>query len=126
MNLATRTDGFSAPSGNLRTVFLPLQAVLQAAPVWPELCARLVVDDASFTLHSSPSGLTLHYNEVDAEPATVLATSYEAIMALSDGDLTLDQFLDRLEILKGPEQATAFLELFRSGTIARSGASQQQ
>ena len=56
----------------------------------------------------------------------MLATSYEAIMALSDGDLTLDQFLDQLEILEGPEQAAAFLELFRSGAIARSGASQQE
>ena len=26
-------------------------------------------------------------------------------MALSDGDLTLDRFLDELEVIEGPEQA---------------------
>lgn len=108
--------------GNMRTVYLPLQAVLRAAPVWPELTARLVVDDDSFTVRSSSSDLTVRYNDVDPTPDTVLATSYEAIMALSDGDLTLDQFLDQLEILEGPEQAPAFVEMFRSGAIARSAA----
>lgn len=107
--------------GNLRTVYLPLQEVLRAAPVWPELCARLVVDGESFTVCSSPSCVTVHYNDVDSIPDTVLSTSYEAIMGLSDGDLTLDQFLDQLEILEGPEDAPGFLELFRSGAIARSG-----
>lgn len=127
-NLGTLFEGPAEPKrpGNLRTVFLPLHAVLQAAPVWPDLCARLVVDDDSFTVHSSPSEVTLHYNEVDSEPATVLSTSYEAIMALSDGDLTLDRFLDELEVIAGPERAPDFIELFRSGAIARSGASQQE
>jgi len=107
--------------GNLRTVYLPLQAALRAAPVWPDLCARLVVDDESFTIRSSRSSLTVHYNDLDSTPDTVLSTSYDAIMALSDGDLTLDHFLDQLEIVEGPEKAPAFLELFRSGATARSG-----
>jgi len=127
-NLGLMFDGPAEPRppGNLRTVYLPLQAVLQAAPVWPELCASLVVDDESFTVRSSPSGLDVSYNEVDAEPDTVLATSYQAITALSDGDLTLPQFLDQLEILHGPEHAPAFVEMFRTGAIARSGAHPSQ
>ena len=112
--------------GNLRTVYLPLRETLRAAPVWPELCARLVVDHESFTVQSSPSGLTVHYNDTDSTADAVLSTSYAAIMALSDGGLTLDQFFDQVEIVEGPEQAAAFLELFRSGAIARSGASQQE
>lgn len=107
--------------GNLRTVYLPLQATLRAASVWPNLCARLVVDDESFTVRSSPASLTVHYNDVDSIPDTVLATSYEAVMALSDGDLTLDKFLDQLEIIQGPEHAPAFFELLRGGATARSG-----
>ena len=107
--------------GNLRMVYLPLQATLRAAPVWPELRARLVVDDESFTIRSSPSSLTLHYNDVDSPADIVLSTSYDAIMAVSNGDLTLDQFLDQLEIIEGPESAPAFLELYRSGAIAQWG-----
>ena len=108
--------------GNLRTVYLPLKAILQAAPVWPELFARLVVDDESFTIQSSRSGVTVHYNDIESTPDVVLSTTYDAIMALSDGDIPLHQFLDQLVILEGPEHAPAFLEMFRSGAIARSGA----
>ncbi len=108
--------------GNLRMVYLPLQAALRAAPVWPELRARLVVDDESFTIRSSPSSLTVHYNDVDSSADIVLSTSYDAIMAVSNGDLTLDQFLDQLEIAEGPESAPAFFELYRSGALARWGA----
>ena len=108
--------------GNLRTVYLPLKAVLRSAPVWPELRARLVVDDESFTVHSSPSDLTVHYNDYDSTVDTVLSTSYEAIMAISDGELTLDQFLDNLEVITGHQSARTFIDLFRAGAIARSGA----
>ena len=109
------------PPGNLRMVYLPLQATLRAAPVWPELRARLVVDDESFTIRSSPSSLTVHYNDVDTPADIVLSTSYDAIMAVSNGEVTLDQFLDELEIVEGPESAPAFLELYRSGAIAQWG-----
>ena len=105
--------------GNLRTVFLPLQAILRAAPARPELRARFVVDDEAFTIRPSPSSLTVHYNDVDSTVDTVLSTSYDAIMAVSDAEITLDQFLDQLEIVEGPESAPAFVELFRSGAIAR-------
>ena len=71
-----------------------------------------------------PAGLTT--NRPPSSADTVLSTSYEAIMALSDGDLTLDQYFDQLEVLEGAEQAAAFLELFRGGAIARSGAAQQE
>lgn len=108
--------------GNLRTVYLPLRATLRAAPVWPELRARLVIDHESFTVHSTPSDLTVHYNDDNSTTDTVMSTSYEAIMALSDGHLTLDQFIEQLEILEGPEHAATFLELFRSGAMARSEA----
>lgn len=43
-------------------------------------------------------------------------------MALSDGHLTRDQFYSQLKILEGPDHALAFLEMFRSGATARSGA----
>ena len=108
--------------GNLRTVYLPLQAMLRAAPDRPELCARLVIDGESFTIDSSPSALTVRYNDFDSPADTVLSTSYEAVMAVSDGDITLDRFLDRLEILEGPDNAAVFLEMFRSGALAGQGA----
>lgn len=110
--------------GNLRMVYLPLQAALRAAPVWPELRARLVVDGESFTIRSSPSSLTVHYNDVDSSADVVLSTSYDAIMAVSDGEITLDQFLDQLEIVEGSESAPAFFELYRSGALARWGVDQ--
>ncbi len=122
-NLGVLFDPPAEPKrpGNLRTVYLPLQAILRAAPVRPELCARLVVDGESFTVRSSSSALTVHYNDIDSTVDTVLSTSYEAIMAVSDGDITLDQFLDQLEIIEGPESAPAFIEMFRSGAMTRSG-----
>ena len=106
-NLGVLFDPPAEPKrpGNLRTVYLPLQAILRAAPVRPELRARLVVDGESFTVRSSSSALTVHYrrNRLAGRP-TVLSTSYEAIMAVSDGDITLDQFLDQLEIIEGPDR----------------------
>jgi DNA-binding HxlR family transcriptional regulator len=127
LELATLGLHFDPPPtpkrpGNLRMVYLPLQAALRAAPVWPELRARLVVDDESFIIRSSPSDLTVHYNDVDSPADIVLSTSYDAIMAVSDGDITLDQFLDQLEIIEGPDFAPAFFELYQTGAIARWGA----
>ena len=123
-NLGLLFDPPAAPKqpGNLRTIYLPLQAALRAATVWPELCARLVVDDESFTIRSSPSALTVHYNDVDSPADAVLSTSYDAMMAVTNGDLALDQFLDDLEIVEGPEHAPAFIELFRDGAMTRWGA----
>jgi hypothetical protein len=127
LELATLGQLFDPPPkpkrpGNLRMVYLPLQAALRAAPVWPELRARLIVDDEAFTIRSSPSSLTVHYNDVDTPADIVLSTTYDAIMAISDGEITLDQFLDQLEIVEGSESAPAFFELYRSGALARWGA----
>ena len=45
-------------------------------------------------------------------------------MAISDGEITLDQFLDQLEIVEGSESAPAFFELYRTGALARWGVGQ--
>ena len=107
--------------GNLRTIALPLRVILEAVPDRPELVARLLIDDDSFTIISTADGVEVKYRDTRTEPDLVARTDYEGFLDAGEGRISFDEFATgHLEIVDGPAHADAFLTLM-SAAMTRSG-----
>ncbi len=107
--------------GNLRTIALPLRLILQAVPNRPNLVARLLVNDDSFTIISTPDTVEVQYQDTTREPDIVARTDYEGFLDAGEGRISLDEFAARhLDIIHGPQHADAFLALM-TAAMTNSG-----
>ena len=98
--------------GNLRTIALPLRLMLEAVPDRPELVAKLVVDDDSFTIVSTASGVDVEYGDTSLQPDIVVRTDYEGFLGAGEGRVPLDEFAaHHLEVVEGEDRAEALLAL---------------
>lgn len=98
--------------GNLRTVALPLRLILESVPNRPNLVARLLIDDDSFTIISTPDEIEVHYQDTTREPDLVARADYEGFLEAGEGRISFDEFTTRhLEIIDGTDHADAFLTL---------------
>jgi len=105
-------DGDPREPGNLRTIVLPLRLVLAAVLDRPNLVARLLIDDESFTIISTADGVEVEYGDSSSEPDLVVRTHYKEFLDASEGRISLDEFAARhLEIVHGADHAEAFLTL---------------
>lgn len=101
--------------GNLRTVAVTLNAAAQRTqPGDLNLLASLVVDDENFTLRAADRTASVSYNAAH-EPEVELRTSYAALIALSEGELDQQTFIEKhaqiTHTTHGKEQAMATLML---------------
>jgi len=101
--------------GNLRAIVAPLQ--LTCRRVMPEglsLRAELIVDDEPFSI-TAADGL-LHILAGPAiDPQAVIATDYEASVAVSDGRMSMGEYAaNHIEIVSGEPEAIEAL----SGLLA--------
>ena len=98
--------------GNLRLIVLPLRLMLAAVLDRPNLVARLLIDDDSFTIISTPEGVEVEYGESTREPDLVVCTTYEGFLDAGEGRISLDEFATRhIEIIDGAAHAEAFFGL---------------
>ena len=98
--------------GNLRTIALPLRLILEAVPNRPNLVARLLVDNDSFTIISTPETVRVNYADTTTEPDLVVRTDYHGFLDAGEGRISAEQFVrEHLEIVDGAKNADAFLEL---------------
>ena len=110
--------------GNLRTIAITLRVACQRV-VDPgmSLRAELVVDGESFTF-------TVDCGVVDVKagkpsnPEATLTTSYEPMIAVADGQISLDEFASRHLVMSGsnPAQAQALAELMARAITYMTGA----
>ncbi|MBT8241374.1 MAG: helix-turn-helix transcriptional regulator [Acidimicrobiia bacterium] len=101
--------------GNLRTLVLPLRIMLGSAPNRPEVSARLEVDDADLTIVSSVEAVSVDWGRTVPAVDVVARTSYEAIVDLSEGVISLDEFAQsHLDVIEGSERAPTFAALMKS------------
>ena len=101
--------------GNLRTIVLPLRLILEAVPDRPNLVARLLINDESFTIVSTAGGVEVEYGDTSREPDLVVRTDYEGFLDAGEGRISLDEFATRhLEIVDGAAHAEAFHTLMRA------------
>lgn len=85
-------EGDPVEPGNLRTIATTLGTACQRV-VTDDLDfeASMIVDGEKFTL-SAKAGKAAMLYQAAANPAVILETSYEAMLSLAEGDMTLDEF----------------------------------
>jgi DNA-binding HxlR family transcriptional regulator len=107
--------------GNLRTMAVPLRMLLGAVPDRPNLVARLLVDDDSFTIISTPDSVEINYRDTLTEPDIVVRIGYQGFLDASEGRIPFDEFATRhLEIIDGATHADSFLTLI-TAAMTRPG-----
>jgi DNA-binding HxlR family transcriptional regulator len=105
-------DAHPREPGNLRTIALPLRVLLEHATHRPNLRARLIVDDAEFTIISTTEAVDVKWGPTVDPVGIVVRTNYEAFLDVGEGMITLDDFVtNHLDIVTGTENAPAFLAL---------------
>ena len=106
--------------GNLRTIALPLRLILEPVPDRPDLVARLLVDDDTFTITSTAQAIQVDYGDTATEPDIVIRTDYQGFLDAGEGRIALDEFTTgHLEIIDGATHADAFLTLMATAMANR-------
>ena len=102
--------------GNLRTIVLPLRFVLEDVPDRPSLTARILIDDETFTIDSSPEAVEVRYGDDPAPADVTVRTAYEPFLDLGEGLIDLDTFAARhLEVVEGHDRLPEFATLMNAG-----------
>ena len=105
--------------GNLRTIALPLRIVLSAVEDRPNLTVRLLIDDETFTVISSPDALEVEYGETPTTADLVIRTDYVGFLDLGEGRISLEEFkAQHLEVVEGPEHVGTFASLMSAAMAA--------
>ncbi len=105
--------------GNLRTIALPLRIVLSAVEDRPNLTVRLLIDDDTFTVISSPDALEVEYGETTTPADLVIRTDYVGFLDLGEGRISLEEFEARhLEVIEGQEHVSTFASLMSAAMSA--------
>ena len=104
----------------MRTIALPLRLILEAVPNRPDLVARLLVDDDTFTIISTADTIRVEYGATTSDPDLVARTDYEGFLEAGEGRISLEEFTARhLEIVDGAAHADAFLTLMGAAMTNR-------
>ncbi len=120
-------SGYPAPDdvrspGNLRTVAVTLKEALRRVVQDETLHVELVVDDERFGVRVEDGGVAVRYG-ASPEADVSVGTQYLALIAVTDGDLSLEDFSrDHVSVIRGQEaDARAFLDImgraFSSETV---------
>lgn len=107
--------------GNLRTLALPLRILLESVPDRPDLRARLIVDDAEFTITSTVEAVDVEWGRTVESVDVVARTGYEAFLDVGEGVMPVDVFVaNHLDFVSGAESAPAFLALIGPALMSPS------
>ncbi len=101
--------------GNLRTMALPLRMLFE--PVWPKagFVVRLLVDDDTFTIKSTSSGVEVEYGPSDTTAQLTARLNYAAFLELGEGRIAPSDFVaHHLQIIDGTQHRNEFLGLLRA------------
>ena len=69
--------------------------MLEAVPDRPELVARLLIGDDSFTIISTAGAVEVKYRDTRTEPDLVVRTDYEGFLDAGEGRIPFDEFVSR-------------------------------
>jgi DNA-binding HxlR family transcriptional regulator len=105
--------------GNLRTIVLPLRIALNGVEDRPELTIRLLIEDETFTIVSSPEHVDIEYGETNTLADLVIRTNYVGFLDAGEGRIPLEEFAERhLEVVQGPEHIDTFAALMSGAVTA--------
>lgn len=107
--------------GNLRTIALPLRMLLESVADRPDLRARLIVDDAEFTITSTAEAVDVEWGRTVEAVDLVARTSYEAFLDVGEGVMAVDEFVaNHLDFVTGAEHGPAFVALMAPAVMSAS------
>ena len=107
------------PPGNLRTIALPLRIALNRVENRPNLTVRLLIDDETFTVVSSPDEVRVEYGETTVPVDLVIGTNYVAFLAVGEGRMSWEEFAPQhLEVVEGQEHIGTFAALMSAARRA--------
>lgn len=107
--------------GNLRTIVLPLRIALNGVEDRPTLTVRLLMEDETFTVVSTPDGVDVEYGETTTPADLVIRTNYVGFLDVGEGRISLDEFAARhLDVLEGPEHMHTFAALMNAAVEANA------
>jgi DNA-binding HxlR family transcriptional regulator len=105
--------------GNLRTMVLPLRIALNGVEDRPELTIRLLIEDETFTVVSSPDQVDIEYGETNTLADLVIRTNYVGFLDAGEGRISLEEFAaEHLEVVQGPEHIDTFATLMSAAVAA--------
>lgn len=105
--------------GNLRTIVLPLRIALNSVEDRPNLTVRLLIEDETFTVLSSPDGVDVEYGETTTPADLIIRTDYVGFLDVGEGRISLEEFAaQHLEIVQGPEHVDTFATLMSAAVAA--------
>ncbi len=110
--------------GNLRTIAVTLRVACQrVVDADMSLRAELVVDGEPFAFKVDRGVVDVKAGKA-SNPEATLTTSYEPMIAVADGQMSLDEFVARHLEMSGsdPAQAHALAELMGSAMLRMTGA----
>lgn len=91
--------------GNLRTVVVTLKEALRRVAEDDTVHAELIVDDEHFAIDVDDGEVSVRY-EPYADAPLAVATQYEAMIALGDGDIAFSEFArNHVELQRGSKRA---------------------
>ena len=111
--------------GNLRTIAVTLSTALQRVVTQDvEFTAELVVDGERFELIVKDGSVAMRAATATS-PDVVMTTSYEPMIAASEGEMSMDDFLaNHVEIAASePDKVKAFLQLLGKAMASFTSAS---
>jgi len=117
-------DGDLRRPGNLRTIVVPLRVALRrVAPPDLTTTIALVVDGEPFAIVIRDGAVDMWAGRPPGAPDRTVTTSYEPLVALSEGEIEIDAFLrDHAQAeTRDPAAAEVFVELFTAALVQIRG-----
>ena len=110
------------PPGNLRTVAVTLKEALRRVVQDETLHVELVVVDERFRVDIEDGGVEVRYGAYPGANVSV-GTQYLAMIAVTDGDISLEDFArDHVSVIRGEEaDAQAFVRLMGRAFSSETG-----
>jgi hypothetical protein len=109
--------------GNLRTLALPLRMMLELVADRPAFVTRLVVDDDSFMIRSTPDAVEVVYGDSTSPVDEEVETSYEPFLGLAEGRLAPEDFMaHHVRVVSRVERAPELFEVLGRAMAARRRA----
>ncbi|WP_072687102.1 winged helix-turn-helix transcriptional regulator [Rhodococcus marinonascens] len=108
--LATLGAQYPAPTdlrrpGNLRTIVVTLKEALRRVVRDDAVHVELIVDDEHFAIDVADGEVSVRYEPYPDAPLAI-ATEYEALIALGDGDIALSDYTrNHVELQRGSKRA---------------------
>jgi len=107
--------------GNLRTIVLPLRIALNGVEERPNLTVRLLIEDETFTVLSSPDGVEIEYGDTNTPADLVIRTNYVGFLDVGEGRISMEEFAaQHLEVIEGSEHLGTFASLMSAAVAVNA------